>query len=109
MSMLTEQTKKLRKVAYEVERVKNDTVGMSTLDVLTLADTAMQLRDAANTIADLRLQLMDKTCQIEQDYDCDEYPQARWWRCHGCGARFLYERGMHPTYCPECGLQRVGE
>ena len=40
------------------------------------------------------------------DYECDEYPEGRWWRCEGCGQRFLYERGYKPCYCPECGRTR---
>ena len=104
MSMLTEQTKKLRKAAYEVERIKNDTIGMPTHDVLTLADTAMQLRHAADTIAALRNRLTEQTCHRtrgkfeEFDY-CSE--------CGGMLARWIERDGSVPCYCPSCGRRVV--
>jgi rubrerythrin len=92
--MLTEQCAKLRKAAEFYDGF----------------EAASLMRNAADTIENLRNRLTEYgMCQIEQDWDCDEYPQARWWRCHGCGERFLYQRGLNPTYCPECGLQRVVE
>ena len=54
MSMLSSMTAKLRKTAYEVEHVKNNNADWLWRDSITLADAAMQLRDAADTIARLR-------------------------------------------------------
>lgn len=53
--------------------------------------------------------LIDPTCHAEQDYDCDEPVQGRWWRCGACGERFAYERGLSPRFCPECGARLVSE
>ena len=49
------------------------------------------------------------TCHAEQDYDCDEPVQGRWWRCGACGERFTYDRGLSPRFCPECGARLVDE
>lgn len=55
MSMLTVQANHLREMAYTVERVKNDAVGKLSLSgSITLATAAMDMRDAADTIARLR-------------------------------------------------------
>lgn len=48
-------------------------------------------------------------CHAEQDYDRDEPIQGRWWKCDGCGERFIYERGFAPRFCPECGARVVDE
>lgn len=111
MSMLTEQTKKLRKTAYEVENIKNDTIGLLTRDSRTLADAVMQMRDAADTIENLRNRLTE-TCHDlsgtgangEQVFHCSE--------C-GCvmslydldGANVLCTNHVfdYPRYCPNCG------
>lgn len=53
--------------------------------------------------------LIDPTCDAEQDYDRDEPIQGRWWKCDGCGERFIYERGFAPRFCPECGARVVDE
>jgi rubrerythrin len=53
--------------------------------------------------------LIDPTCHAEQDYDCDEPVQGRWWRCGACGERFAYERGLSPRFCPNCGAKAVDE
>ena len=55
MSMLTAQANHLREMAYTVERVKNDAVGKLSLSgSIALATAAMDMRDAADTIAQLR-------------------------------------------------------
>ena len=110
MSMLTAQVDRLRETVGHIR----DTFVYTDLDGVprippTARDIASQMEEAADTIEDLRGRLTEQTCCIEQDWDCDEPPQARWWRCHGCGERFVYQRGLNPTYCPECGLQRVVE
>ena len=46
-------------------------------------------------------------CNVEQDWDNDESPQARWWKCHACQDTFVFERGFSPTYCPNCGRKVV--
>jgi hypothetical protein len=53
--MLTAQANHLREMAYTVERVKNDAIGKLSLSgSITLATAAMDMRDAADTIAQLR-------------------------------------------------------
>ena len=72
MSTLMEQTQRLRKSAYEVERVKNGTIGMLDRDSTMLADAAMQLREAADTIADLRDTMRresDARMDLQRDYN----------------------------------------
>lgn len=54
-------------------------------------------------------ELIDPTCDAEQDYDRDEPIQGRWWKCDVCGERFIYERGFAPRFCPECGARVVNE
>lgn len=46
-------------------------------------------------------------CHAEQDWDNDETPQARWWKCDACGRKFVHLRGMNPSYCPNCGRRVV--
>ena len=102
MSMLTEQTKELRKTAYEVENIKNDTIGLLTRDRLTLAYAAKQMREAADTIADLRLQLMEQTCELEINTDMTAV------KCSRCG--YVVPKGsnlMSVRYCAGCGRQVV--
>lgn len=53
--------------------------------------------------------LIDPTCDAEQDYDRDEPIQGRWWKCDVCGERFIYERGFAPRFCPECGARVLNE
>lgn len=65
----------------------------------------LELRNGMRHLADL----IDPTCHAEQDYDCDEPVQGRWWRCGACGERFAYERGLSPRFCPECGARLVSE
>ena len=47
------------------------------------------------------------TCHAKQDYDRDEPIQGRWWKCDRCGEHFIYERGLAPRFCPECGARVV--
>lgn len=105
MSALASQADSLRTAADQFEKAMR-----GRFDAINPSDLPPMLREAADTIENLRNRLTEReTCQIELDWAYDEYPQARWWRCHGCGERFLYQRGLNPTYCPECGLQRVVE
>jgi hypothetical protein len=100
--MLTEQCAKLRKTAYEVECLKNDTIGMLTRDSLILADTAIQLREAADTIADLRGLLNEQTCELEINTDMTAV------KCSRCG--YVVPKGtnlMSVRYCAGCGRQVV--
>jgi hypothetical protein len=103
MSMLTEQCDKLRKSAYEVERIKNDNIGILMGDSITLADVAMQLREAADTIADLRMQLTDKTCHVkatEKMGDSFSFSLS-------CGHSMVSPFNDHPDYCPWYGRKVV--
>lgn len=43
---------------------------------------------------------------LERDYDNDEYPQGRWFKCHKCDSNFLMDRGWSPSYCPICGQKQ---
>lgn len=39
----------------------------------------------------------------DMDGRCE--PEARWWRCPGCGASYVMERGVRPLWCPMCGTR----
>ena len=96
MSMLTEQCAKLRKTAYEVEKL--------TRDSLMLADAARQMREAADTITDLRLRLTEQTCR---NSDSSGYG----FKCSWCGHTRTLSDEIDPTeweYCPSCGRRIVG-
>ena len=104
MSMLTAQANHLREMAYTVERVKNDAVGKLSLSgSITLAMAAMDMRDAADTIAQLRNTCHDlqrenaKLKQLIRDYNrvpclCD-HNGVRCEYCDGDTCE-LYERGI---------------
>ena len=47
------------------------------------------------------------TCEVEQDWDNDEPPQARWWKCNTCQHTFVSERGFSPNFCPSCGRKVI--
>jgi hypothetical protein len=63
--------------------------------------------DISNGTTSVLADLIDPTCSVEQDYDRDEPVQGRWWKCNGCGEHFVYERGVEPCFCPECGARVV--
>ena len=78
--------------ALELEyKVYGTVVAFDSADIRNLAD------------------LIDQTCDAEQDYDRDEPIQGRWWKCDVCGEHFIYERGFAPRFCPECGARVVNE
>ena len=104
MSMLTEQCDKLRKAAYEVERIKNDASGMLMGDTITLADVAMQLREAADTIAALRNRLTE-TCHNVAEYPEDGFWPSPHFKCSECGASHVSME--YVRYCPSCGRRVV--
>jgi len=67
MSMLTAQANHLREMAYTVERVKNDAIGKLSLSgSIALATAAMDMRDAADTIAQLRNTCNDLQAENEK-------------------------------------------
>lgn len=89
MSMLTAQANHLREMAYTVERVKNDAVGKLSLSgSIALSTAAMDMRDAADTIAQLRNTCHDlqreneKLKALVHDMwcdgmcDCDEFSRS---------------------------------
>lgn len=112
MSMLTEQTKKLRKTADEVKRIKDNNVDWLWRDAITLEDAVKEMRDAANTIENLRNRMTETChmtlCAVGSDYaryrcsECEQETMAPRVVVEGvsCG----YER---PSYCVNCGRQVV--
>lgn len=104
MNTLTVQTEKLRKSAYEVEGVKNNNADLLRHDGITLAVAAMRLRDAADTIADLRMQLTERTCHMVTDHDAFEV----WQECDECGCMLPNPCTMPKIhYCPSCGRRVI--
>ena len=105
MSMLTAQCDKLRKAAYEVERIKNDNIGILMGDSITLADAAMQLREAADTIADLRMQLKDTCRNADTCAEAGGMWHSPRFVCSECGA--AYVMSDYARFCPSCGRRVV--
>ena len=103
MSMLTAQCERLRKVAYEVERIKNNNADWLWRDSITLAEAAGEMRDAADTIAELRLLCQEKTCRNVHADSVDDL--AVWFTCSGCGVTYIENAYSH--YCCNCGRRIV--
>ena len=103
MSMLTAQCDRLRETADEVERIKHNNADWLWRDGITLTDAARELRDAADTIENLRLRLTEQTCS---NNDHSGYG----FRCSGCGHTRAQSGEIDPTeweYCPNCGRKVV--
>lgn len=47
----------------------------------------------------------DDRIEAVRDHDMDDRceHEARWWRCPGCGASYVMERGVRPLFCTMCG------
>jgi rubrerythrin len=102
MSMLTAQCDGLRETADEVERIKHNNADWLWRDGITLTDAARELRDAADTIENLRNRLTE-TC-----HDVGFAPY--FFECSECGKTHLRNAAYvdMPNYCPECGRKVVG-
>lgn len=104
MSMLTGQVEGLRKTAYEVERIKDNNADWLWRDGITLADAARQLREAADTITDLRSRLTEsQTCHMELLPD-EPTTSIQPMRCTACGHKTYAQLA---SYCPSCGRKVV--
>lgn len=90
MSILSAQTKKLRKIAMR-------------MDVISLYATAQELRDAADTIDELRERLQETCHNAHQDSAED---LAVWFECSECGVTYIEVTPMN--FCPSCGRRVVG-
>jgi rubrerythrin len=100
--MLTAQCDGLRETADEVERIKHNNADWLWRDGITLVDAARELRDAADTIENLRNRLTE-TC-----HDVGLAPY--FFECSECGKTHLRNAAYvdMPNYCPECGRKVVG-
>ena len=60
----------------------------------------------------------DRTCRMVSAFDTDGLEQEQEnasfspedtlaYRCEGCGFDFRYDRGLYPSYCPNCGAKVV--
>lgn len=104
---MTPTSDERRVVAERLREYGNDTLKDGSL-LRTLKDVtgAGSWRYVLDALADLIDPI--PTCHAKQDYDRDEPIQGRWWKCDRCGEHFIYERGLAPRFCPECGA-RVAE
>ena len=100
---ITEQTKRLRKTAYEVERIKNNNADWLFRDSITLAEAAQEMRDAADTIAKLCLLCQEKTCRNIHVDSVEDL--AVWFTCSGCGATYI--ENAYSRYCSNCGRRVI--
>jgi len=66
MSMLSSMCEKLRKTAGEVERIKHNNADWLWRDGVTLIDAVRELRDAADTIDNLRGMCQDVQFENEK-------------------------------------------
>ena len=93
MSMLSSMCEKLRKTAREVERIKHNNADWLWRDGVTLIDAVRELRDAADTIDNLRgmcqdVQFENEGLKVENEQLrkvidlCSEYISDD--RCEGC-------------------------
>lgn len=62
---------------------------------------------------------VERTCRMVSAFDTDELDGIQEnisfspedtlaYRCERCGFDFRYERGLYPSYCPNCGAKVVG-
>lgn len=69
-----------------------------------------------NRLADLVEPEPERTCRMVSAFDTDELENIQEnisfspedtlaYRCEGCGFDFRYERGLYPSYCPNCGAR----
>ena len=67
---------------------------------------------------DTRGYVPERTCKIENYYDNKELESAQEevgctpedtfaYHCTACDGLFRYDRGVKPTYCPECGAKVI--
>ena len=112
MSMLSVQCKTLRKVAYEVERIKHNNADWIWRDGITLMDAAREMRDAADTIAELRLRCQElqekewRTCHlVTESTDARDWPNNQ--RCDHCGEYVAVVSPERVNFCPSCGKRIV--
>ena len=88
MSMLSAQTRRLRQMAFKVG--------------CTLPDVERELRQAADTIDNLRMQLQE-TCRNVADDSVEDL--VVWFECSECGIRCSEHSYMH--FCPNCGRRVI--
>lgn len=94
MSMLSAQTKRLRKVADDLDFYT------ITRDIHT---ASILMRDAADTIDELRERLQETCHNAHQDSIED---LAVWFECSECGVTYIEVTPMN--FCPSCGRRVVG-
>lgn len=72
-----------------------------------------------SVLADLIEPEPERTCRMVSAFDTDELEGIQEnisfspedtlaYRCEGCGFDFRYERGLYPSYCPNCGARVTG-
>ena len=92
----------------------SDAVGM---DYDGINDTEGHL-NVLSHLADLIEPEPERTCRMVSAFDTDELENIQEsisfspedtlaYRCEGCGFDFRYERGLYPSYCPNCGAKVV--
>lgn len=73
-------------------------------------------RESREEAAELWNRRTERTCRMVSAFDTDELEQEQEnisfspedtlaYRCEGCGFGFRYERGLYPSYCPNCGAR----
>lgn len=103
---MTPTSSERREVA---ERLRDAAHTNASFDMTVVIAILGVMGEVQEPIASVVADLIDPTCDAEQDYDRDEPIQGRWWKCDVCGEHFIYERGFAPRFCPECGARVVNE
>ena len=106
--------RELRHRTYYREEVVEDII-----DAISIADPVSTFREPED-IYELLADLIDPTCEMLQSY-MDSSPELNKRMedialspedtvsciCQGCGWDFRYDRGIRPSYCPNCGARVV--
>lgn len=90
----------------------------SRLRAFGKTDLGRMNRETWNLIADLIEPEPERTCRIVSAFDTDELENIQEsisfspedtlaYRCERCGFDFRYERGLYPSYFPNCGAKVV--
>ena len=90
---------------------------MSTIDI---GDRPFPSIIHARRGNELRRYVPERTCRMVSAFDTDELEDIQEnisfspedtlaYKCEGCGFDFRYERGLYPSYCPNCGAKVLGD
>lgn len=91
---------------------------LEVYEAVGLDDGESDAIDLFGRLADLIEPEPERTCRMVSAFDTDELEHEQEnisfspedtlaYRCGGCRFDFRYERGLYPSYCPNCGARVV--